>query len=702
MPTPLVIGTDPLDDKTPIKIDPDGLLYHTLIFGQSGSGKSFLIARLLEEILLHTRARILIVDPNGDFRRIFSPSGIWNNDDFKPTFSTLLKQLPSGFDEEQKFKDTWSMLRFIILNPGLASPIDTKNVLQRRLLVHWDSLDDDLQRFLLNPDPLKEPKIKLGLEAIEEHARNEEQNAIDGPIAGVDLRVLERITRGFALRNVNLSRYEAAKTLTVDDWYAAGARISEVISGYRIWWSREDPVAERPLGISDFIDAAFGENLASEAHWNALILSLDAMSQADTLLTVEVTLSRLWEGAKRALRSISDQFTAQETASDKRVPTFIVIDEAHNFAPASFSDPLRNRVTSRLMQIAAEGRKFGLYLILATQRPTKLHKEIVPECENSCVLRVQSDLELKFLCDNLGYDKDQTNPIKRFPTGRALFNGRWIPGQQKPIEAKIAPARTIVGGTGLRHEWKEAPETLPEPMKAIPKFIEQTLKASESAMPLASLAKKLRDEYALDTWLGYPSLRELLRAPEVKGNIKGLVLDMQPPGFAYLEKIHSKPEPISISNGDDKIKDEKLGIREIVRPLHSIVPVPLLSSTEYNFVLRAISNEVQQTKFNWTLVSKAVRDRCRRENVDVDRSEIDFILRGIMRTGHRFDPDLPQEPKVLAEAWCSSVIRGLRLKDSPLLGGASERLLCEYLSGGLIVDAAGGGSEPSSEPPIAP
>ena len=43
---------------------------HTVIIAQSGSGKSFFLGRLIEEIMIKSKARCLILDPNGDFRRI--------------------------------------------------------------------------------------------------------------------------------------------------------------------------------------------------------------------------------------------------------------------------------------------------------------------------------------------------------------------------------------------------------------------------------------------------------------------------------------------------------------------------------------------------------------------------------------------------------------------------------------------------------
>ena len=44
---------------------------HTVIIAQSGSGKSFFLGRLIEEIMIKSKARCLILDPNGDFRKIY-------------------------------------------------------------------------------------------------------------------------------------------------------------------------------------------------------------------------------------------------------------------------------------------------------------------------------------------------------------------------------------------------------------------------------------------------------------------------------------------------------------------------------------------------------------------------------------------------------------------------------------------------------
>src|SRR5256886_11352057 len=53
-------------------------------------------------------------------------------------------------------------------------------------------------------------------------------------------------------------------------------------------------------------------------------------------------------------------------------PVLIVIDEAHNVCPAEPPDPLVALATDHAVRIAAEGRKFGLYL-LVDRKSTRLN-----------------------------------------------------------------------------------------------------------------------------------------------------------------------------------------------------------------------------------------------------------------------------------------------------------------------------------------
>ena len=93
-------------------------------------------------------------------------------------------------------------------------------------------------------------------------------------------------------------------------------------------------------------------------------------------LVAEAVLSALW--ATRA----------------QREPCLVVIDEAHNICAAEPADPVSRIATDRAVQIAAEGRKYGLYLLVSTQRPNKVHENVVSQCDNLLMMRMNSHADL--------------------------------------------------------------------------------------------------------------------------------------------------------------------------------------------------------------------------------------------------------------------------------------------------------------------
>ena len=71
-----------------------------------------------------------------------------------------------------------------------------------------------------------------------------------------------------------------------------------------------------------------------------------------------------------------------------------MIDEAHNICPAEPDDPLTALTTEDVIRIAGEGRKFGLYLIVVTQRPQKVHENVLSQCDNLILMRMNSIADL--------------------------------------------------------------------------------------------------------------------------------------------------------------------------------------------------------------------------------------------------------------------------------------------------------------------
>lgn len=86
-----------------------------------------------------------------------------------------------------------------------------------------------------------------------------------------------------------------------------------------------------------------------------------------------------------------------------REPTLIVIDEAHNVCPSEPDDPITSIATEHAIRIAAEGRKFGLYLLVSTQRPQKVHEQVVSQCDNLVLMRMNSRPDLAHVGERFSF-----------------------------------------------------------------------------------------------------------------------------------------------------------------------------------------------------------------------------------------------------------------------------------------------------------
>ncbi len=111
-----------------------------------------------------------------------------------------------------------------------------------------------------------------------------------------------------------------------------------------------------------------------------------------------------------------------------RRPCLVVIDEAHNICPAEPGDALAQLSAERAVQIAAEGRKYGLYLLTSTQRPHKVHENVVSQCDNLMLMRMNSQADLQDLGRLLSFvPPGLMAGSSSFRMGEALVAGKLVP-----------------------------------------------------------------------------------------------------------------------------------------------------------------------------------------------------------------------------------------------------------------------------------
>jgi DNA helicase HerA-like ATPase len=355
----LPIGTHRDGEDTPAMLRAERFNRHTFWCGQSGSGKTYALGVVLEQLLIHTKLPMIILDPNADFVRLGEL-----NEDVDPESAEVLRQ------------QSIRVLR--------SSPVPKPGV--ERLHVRWLDLDIVSKAAVLRLDPLRDA---------------EEYNVLLHLLGGDqsdEVELLRLLAEpGHTGRDRLRQRLENLEILTWDLW-ARGRPGAEAI------------VNERP---------------------RATVLDLGGFRTANE--------------PKAAALALLDMLWRQR---EDRRPILIVIDEAHNVCSPNPMTPLETALTERIIQIAAEGRKYGLWLLLSTQRPSKIHPNVLSQCDNLGLMKMSAPKDLAELGEYFGYAPPELlAQSPRFGQGEVLFAGGFA---GEPSVIKIGRRLTPEGGSDVK------------------------------------------------------------------------------------------------------------------------------------------------------------------------------------------------------------------------------------------------------------
>ncbi len=138
----------------------------------------------------------------------------------------------------------------------------------------------------------------------------------------------------------------------------------------------------------------------------------------------------------------------------ERKPVLIVIDEAHNVCPAEPPNQLVAVAAEHAIRIAAEGRKFGLYLLVSTQRPQKIAPNVLSQADNLVLMRLNSLADAAFT--QAAFSFVPPDLIERsiiFGQGEALIAGKISP---QPALLRFGSRITEEGGADVPATWAAA------------------------------------------------------------------------------------------------------------------------------------------------------------------------------------------------------------------------------------------------------
>ncbi len=350
------------------RLEAKGFNRHTFLCGQSGSGKTYTLGRLLEELLLRTRLPLLVLDPNGDHVHLGR-----TRDATDPAVAA-------------SYTEAAGDVRVLSAEPHEgADP----------LRINLRELGDVGIAALLQLDPIVDRMeynaLLHGLRQIPREGVERVETALEAfRVAGDEM--LDQIR--LRVENLGVDRMAA--------WALRSARtISEV-------WAGDEP------------RAVIADTSGFEA-------------QRERTAVAVAVLEQLWADRKR------------------RRPLLLVVDEAHDVCPAEPQDPLQRFAVDRFTRIAGEGRKYGIHLLLASQRPDKLPENVLSQCDNLLLMRVNSAGDRAALAAMFGFVPPELVELSgTFGLGESLVAGKVSPDPQLlRTGARLTPE----GGADIPTDW---------------------------------------------------------------------------------------------------------------------------------------------------------------------------------------------------------------------------------------------------------
>jgi hypothetical protein len=252
-----------------------------------------------------------------------------------------------------------------------------------------------------------EPAVQAALMRLDPIDDREEYAALATLLASEETPTLESLTE---------SEHPDARRL--------GLRIRSLgIDRFGVW-ARDDP--------GSVLDAVHDQSV------RCVVVDLGSLAtRAEQSLVAATVLSELWRHRQ------------------ERMPILIVIDEAHNVCPAEPQDQLSALAADYAVRIAAEGRKFGLYLLVSTQRPQKIPENVLSQADNLVLLRLNSLADAAFA--RAAFSFVPPSLIERavtFRQGEALIAGKISP---QPALLRFGARITEEGGADVPTTWAAAP-----------------------------------------------------------------------------------------------------------------------------------------------------------------------------------------------------------------------------------------------------
>lgn len=125
----------------------------------------------------------------------------------------------------------------------------------------------------------------------------------------------------------------------------------------------------------------------------------------------------------------------EENAS-QRIPRFLtIIEEAHNFIPGRLEHEQDVASLPIVKRLATGGRKYGMGLVLISQRPSRVDSTVLSQCNSFIMLKIINPADQRYIRDVVeSIGEDDARILPDLATGEALVTGECV---RFPLLTKI-------------------------------------------------------------------------------------------------------------------------------------------------------------------------------------------------------------------------------------------------------------------------
>ena len=430
---PLTVGKYTMSEDSVANLDGNKFFQrHAVIVGGTGSGKSWTVANILEKAANLKSVNVVVFDIHGEY----APLKDLPN-------AQLLKIAGPGEkpDNNQAIFLPYWLLSYEEMAAMLLDRSDTNAPNQSRALfdlILKEKLDTakkmgdtatEANMTVESPVPYKIQDILDELKRLDEEMVPGARPGTEkqGPLNGKLTRFVQRLESKITDKRLNFL-FNSEATLLAYDW------LSKLI-----------------------------ENLLGFGNGNGLKIIDFSEVPSDILPLITGLLGRII-------------FTVQQwTDVSERHPIALFCDEAHLYLPVNAADIMDERGLKNFERIAKEGRKYGVSLVVISQRPADVSKTILSQCGNFIAMRLTNpedqNVIRRLFPDNLG-DFAEMLPILDVGEGLVVGDASLLPSRVVLDKPKIQPNSSTVdfwdkwGEDKKSSSWDKAVKALRQQQKS--------------------------------------------------------------------------------------------------------------------------------------------------------------------------------------------------------------------------------------------